>query len=154
MRIWIDDDACPRTVREMIFRTATRREIPVTVVSNRPSQVPPGPLFNALLVPGGFDAADDRIATEVAAGDLVITSDIPLASRVIEAGALALSSYGMVFDPSNVGERLAQRNLMQELRSTGEVRGGPPPFGENDKKRFADALDRLVTKLMRPRPGA
>lgn len=102
-----------------------------------------------LRVAGTFDAADNHIAEHVAAGDLVITADIPLASRIVAKGATGLSPHGEIYDLENVGERLATRNLLQELRSGDEVRGGLPPFGEGDKKRFADALDRLVTKLGR-----
>jgi uncharacterized protein YaiI (UPF0178 family) len=149
LRIWIDNDGCPRLVREMVFKTSQRRSLAVAVVGNSFMHVPPGGLVIMTRVTGAFDAADDHIAANVEAGDLVITADVPLANRIVGKGAWGLSPHGEVFDSENIGERLATRNLLQELRSGDEVRGGPPPFGEGDKKRFADALDRLVTRLMR-----
>jgi uncharacterized protein YaiI (UPF0178 family) len=145
VRIWIDNDGCPKAVRELVYKTALRRDLRVTVVGNSYAVVPPH--AKMVCVPGSFDAADDHIAEHVEAGDLVITSDVPLAGRIVAKGALGLSSHGAVFDKENIGERLATRNLLAELRSGGEVTGGPPPFGDAEKKRFADALDRLVAKL-------
>jgi uncharacterized protein YaiI (UPF0178 family) len=148
MRIWIDNDGCPGVVREMVFAAATRRSIPVVVVGNAQPRIPSGPLFTAVRVPGGFDAADDHIAEHVGSGDLVITSDVPLAARIVAKGAFGLSAQGTVYDSASIGELLATRNLMQELRSGGMTGmasgGGPPPFDARAKKRFADALDRLV----------
>ena len=149
MKIWIDNDGCPKIVRELVFRTGGRLGIKTSAVANSYMRVPPGPLYEMITVPGSFDAADDYIATHVAAGDLVITADVPLADRVVGAGATALSPHGEVFDAQNIKERLAMRNLLAELRSGGEVSGGPPPYGDGDKKRFADALDRLATSLAR-----
>jgi uncharacterized protein YaiI (UPF0178 family) len=151
MRIWIDNDGCPAVVREMVFAAALRRSIPVVVVGNAQPRIPQGKLFSAVRVPGGFDAADDHIATQVAAGDLVITSDVPFAARIVAKGATGLSAQGNVFDAASIGDQLATRNLMQELRSgnmTGmSSGGGPPPFDERAKKRFADALDRIVARM-------
>ena len=149
MVIWIDNDGCPRTVRDTVFKTALRLKIEVNVVANSYIKVPVSTLIKTYCVPKSFDAADNYIADRVKSGDLVVTSDIPLASRVVANGAIALSSRGDIFDPSNVGERLAMRNLMQELRSGGEIRGGPPSLNDKDQKKFADAFDRLVTKLNR-----
>lgn len=149
LQIWIDNDGCPRLVRDMVFRTSERRRIGVIVVGNSFMHVPPGGLIQMVRVAGSFDAADNHIADSVLSGDLVITADVPLANRIVAKGALGLTPHGEMYDAENIGERLATRNLMQELRSGDEVRGGPPPFGDADKKRFADALDRLVTKLMR-----
>jgi uncharacterized protein YaiI (UPF0178 family) len=147
MRLWVDNDGCPKLVRELVFKAAERRKIPVSVVANSYMKVPPGGLVQMIVVPGSFDAADDHIATHVEAGDLVITADVPLAARIVQKGAVGLSPRGETFDAASVQERLAIRNLAQELRSAGEIHGGPPPLGDADKKRFADAFDRLLTKL-------
>ncbi|MEY4632247.1 MAG: hypothetical protein RIQ81_2367 [Pseudomonadota bacterium] len=151
MRIWIDNDGCPGVVRELVFAAAARRGLPVVVVGNSQPRIPPGKLFTGVCVPGGFDAADDHIAEHVGGGDLVITSDVPLAERIVARGATGLSAQGTVFDQASIGELLATRNLMQELRSgnmTGmSSGGGPPPFNDRAKKRFADALDRLVARM-------
>ena len=151
MRIWIDNDGCPAIVRELVFAAAQRRSIPVVVVGNSQPRIPQGELFSAVRVHGGFDAADDHVANEVAAGDLVITSDVPLAARIVAKGATGLNPQGTVYDPRSIGDLLATRNLMQELRSgnmTGMPSGGgPPPFDARAKKKFADALDRIVAKM-------
>ena len=147
MRIWIDNDGCPRMVRDLIFKVSERRKIPVSVVANSHMHLPVSTRITMFVVPGTFDAADNYIAEHVEAGDLVITSDIPLASRIVAKGALGLSTRGDVFNKDNVQERLADRNLLQELRSAGDVTGGPPPLNERDKKRFADALDRIVSAV-------
>lgn len=146
MKIWIDNDGCPRMVRELVFAAAARRGLPVAVVGNSYAQIPQNELFTMTCVPGGFDVADDHIAAHVEAGDLVITSDIPLAAKIVAKGALGLNSGGKIFDKNSTGELLAMRNLMQELRGGGMISGGPPPPGNAEKKRFADALDRLLAK--------
>ncbi len=150
MRVWIDDDGCPRMVRDLVYTQALKRKIPLTVVANSYRQLPPHPLVTMKVVSSGFDAADDLIAEESLAGDLVITSDIPLAARLVQKGVFALTSRGDLLDQKNIDERLAIRNLMQELRSGGTIAGGPPPLNQQDKKRFADALDRMLTKLSVP----
>lgn len=147
MRIWIDNDGCPKIVREMVFNGATRKNVQVFVVANRHSQLPKGDLFKSICVPGGFDEADDYIAEHCNKGDLVITSDVPLAARVVPKGAIGINSHGNIFDEKSIGEQLATRNLMQELRGGGMITGGPPPFGLAEKKRFADAFDRLLERL-------
>jgi len=149
MRIWIDNDGCPKIVRDMVFRTAERLTLETMVVANRYMHVPISPRVKMICVPGGFDEADNYIAEYVEAGDLVVTSDVPLAGRVVAKGAWAINARGDVYDSQSIGEQLAMRNLMQELRSGGEIRGGPPPLGDADKKRFADAFDRIVSKLSR-----
>ncbi len=149
MKIWIDNDGCPRMVLDLVLKTALRRQCAVAVVANRFSHVPASPLIQMITVHGGFDAADNHIADHVAPGDLVITADLPLAGRIVAAGATGLNPRGEVYDRETVGERLALRNLMQELRSGGDIQGGPPPLGDGDKKRFADAFDRLLTQLLR-----
>jgi len=145
--IWIDNDGCPRIVRDIVFKNAARCKVGVRVVGNSFMHVPPGGGVQMIKVDGGFDKADDYIAEHVTAGDLVITSDVPLASRIVERGATGLSNRGEVFDSRNIADKLSTRNLMQELRSGGAVSGGPPPFGESEKRDFANALDRLVSKL-------
>lgn len=149
MRIWIDNDGCPRMARDLVFKAAERLKLPVSVVANSGMRLAPNPLFTMVVVSDAFDAADNHIAEHVGKGDLVITADVPLASRIVAKGATGLSPRGEIFDASNVAEKLSTRNLMQELRSAGDIYGGPPPLGEGDKKRFADALDRLVTSLSR-----
>jgi len=147
MRLWIDNDGCPQIVRELVLRGGERSKIEVVVVGNSMMKLPYGPLFKMVVVSGAFDAADNHIAENCGAGDLVITADVPLAGRVVTAGALALSPHGELFDAQSIGERLAVRNLMAELRSGGSITGGSPPFGAQDKKRFADALDRQLAKM-------
>ena len=154
MKIWIDNDGCPRLVRDLVFAAATRRGLEIVVVGNTYAKVPPGKLFLAVCVPGGFDAADDYIAEHVGSGDLVITSDVPLAGRIISREAVALNSHGTVFNAGSIGDQLSSRNLMQELRGGGMVSGGgPPPFGEGEKKRFANALEKILDQL-RPKFGS
>lgn len=151
MRIWIDNDGCPAIVRDLVFAAAQRRSIAVVVVGNSHPKIPQGHLFSAIRVHGGFDAADDHIANEAGAGDLVITSDVPLAARIVAKGATGLNAQGTIYDNRSIGDLLATRNLMQELRSgnmTGMPSGGgPPPFDAKAKKRFADSLDRIVTRM-------
>jgi uncharacterized protein YaiI (UPF0178 family) len=146
-RLWIDNDGCPQVVRELVLRGAERVKVEVHVVGNAMMKLPYGPLFKMIVVSGAFDAADNHIAEQCGEGDLVITADVPLASRVVQRGALALSPHGELFDAQSIGERLAVRNLMQELRSGGTITGGSAPFGPQDKKRFADALDRQLAKF-------
>lgn len=131
----------------MVFQAAKVRQLHVYLVANRhPGQVP-GSWVEAVVVSGQFDAADDYIVEHLVSGDVVITGDIPLAGRAIERGAIVLSMRGELMDKANIGEKLAMRNLMQELRSGGQITGGPLPWNTQDKKRFADGLDRLLTKV-------
>ena len=148
MRIWLDNDGCPQIVRDIVFRAAQRRQVPVAVVANRYMHIPAGGLIQMIPVSGAFDAADNYIADHAMPGDLVITADIPLASRIVQKGCLGLNPRGEVYTEANIQERLALRNLMQELRSGGEIQGGPPPLGDLDKKRFADSFDRVLTSLV------
>ena len=147
MKIWIDNDGCPKIVRELVYAGAVRKKVEVMVVANTYSQVPLGGLFKAICVSGGFDAADDYIAENIAGGDLVITSDVPLAGRIVAKGAVGINSHGAIFDRLSIGDQLATRNLLQELRGGGLVSGGPPPFGPADKKKFADSFDRILEKM-------
>lgn len=147
MKIWIDSDACPRGIFELVVRAAERRRITIFRVANRALPPHPSALVNSIEVGGGFDAADRCIVERVESGDLVITSDIPLAAEIVAHDALGLSPRGEVFNPENVSTKLATRNLMAELRSAGMLEGGPAAAGPADRRRFADALDRLLTKL-------
>lgn len=149
MKIWIDADACPRDIREIVFRASERLSIPVCLVANSYMNIPDSPLVSLKVVSKGFDAADDHIVDEVSSGDIVITADVPLAARIVERGTVAIDPRGEVFDEENVGERLSVRNLMQELRSSGLVQGGPPQMDPMDAHRFASAFDRELTKKLK-----
>ncbi len=144
MRIWVDADACPGAIREILYRAADRCRVEVILVANRPLRTPPSPHIRSLQVASGFDVADEAIVDALKTGDLVITSDIPLAAEAIERGAHALSPRGERFSPETVRQRLAMRDLMDELRGAGIHGGGPPPLHDRDKKAFADHLDRLL----------
>lgn len=144
--IWVDADACPKVIREILFRAAMRVECPLTLVANHMLEVPKSPLINCRQVPQGFDVADNYIVREVEAQDLVITADIPLAAEVIEKGAGVISPRGEEFTRNNIRQRLNMRDFMETMRSSGEVRGGPPALGDRDKQAFANALDRYLAK--------
>ena len=153
MRIWIDADACPNVIKEILFRAAERTKVPLTLVANQPTRIPLSPLVRQVQVSAGFDEADRRILELVEPGDLVITADIPLAAKVIEKGARALNPRGELYTEENVRERLAMRNLMDELRSGGMISGGPAVLSQSDRKAFANALDRVLTKAMTSSSG-
>lgn len=147
MRIWVDADACPVVVREILFRAAARTGVQVTLVANQPLNTPSSPYINSLQVPRGFDVADDEIVRRLAEGDLVITSDIPLAAEVIGKGGHALSPAGEMHTTENIRARLNMRDFLDTMRSSGvDMRGGPPPFGQREKQAFANNLDRFLTK--------
>jgi len=147
LKIWVDADACPGPIKDILFRAAERLKVPLTLVANKPLRTPPSPYIRAIQVPAGFDVADDRIAAEAQGGDLVITADIPLASAAIAKGAHVLDPRGERMTPENIQERLALRGFMEELRSSGVQTGGPAPFSTRDQKAFADQLDRLLQRL-------
>ena len=150
MTVWVDADACPRVIREILFKAAQRVGVRLTLVANHAIQVPPSPLLSMLQVQQGFDVADDLIAQRVEAGDLVITSDIPLAAEVIEKGGGVISPRGEQFTANNIRQRLNMRDFMDTMRSSSvEVGGGPPPLGPRDKQQFANALDRYLAKHAR-----
>lgn len=152
MRIWIDADACPGVITELIVRTSRRRNVPVCFVANRGLNLPLSPLLTQVRVAKEPDEVDRYIAQHVAPQDLVITADIPLAAAVVERQALAISPRGDVYTAENVHERLAMRNLLQQLRSGGLVLGGPAPLSATDRQHFAAALDRVLTRLLASRP--
>lgn len=146
MRIWVDADACPVVIKEILYRAANRAQIPLTLVANKMLRVPPSPWIKALQVPGGFDVADQRIAQEVQAGDLVITADVPLAAQVIAKGATVIDPRGELLTDANIEERLTMRNFMDSLRSSGVETGGPSAFSSADRQAFANQVDRLLAK--------
>ena len=146
MQIWVDADACPKPVKEMLLRAAKRVEVHVCFVANHPVPVPRSALVSFVQVPAGFDIADNHIAQNMEPGDLVITQDIPLAAEVIELGGTAINPRGSTYTKENVRQRLNMRDFMEELRATGQVGGGPPPFNNTDKQTFANALDRWLAR--------
>ncbi|MGH7413600.1 MAG: YaiI/YqxD family protein [Candidatus Rokuibacteriota bacterium] len=149
MQIWVDADACPQVIKEILFRAADRAQVLTTLVANTPLRTPPSDFIRTVRVAQGFDVADHRIVEQVRPGDLVITADIPLAAEAIARGAHALDPRGDLYSEDNVRERLAMRDLMQELRSAGALIGGPAPFGPRDRHLFANHLDRLLTRHRR-----
>lgn len=150
MQIWIDADACPAPVKAIVFRASQRVRIPVILVANQRVQAPPFPLIKVVQVSQGFDAADDYIVEKATTSDLVITADIPLAARLVAQGIQALNPRGELYTTDNIQERLALRNLKEELRSAGSITGGPAPYHDRDKQAFANSLDRWLTQR---RPG-
>lgn len=145
MRIWVDADACPGVIKELLFRAAERTKTRVTLVANQSLFTPRSEFIDSLLVPGGMNIADRRIVELTEPGDLVVTADIPLAAQVIAKGAQALDPRGTLYTDANVGERLAVRNLFDELRGGGHVGGGPANFTPKDRQAFANQLDRWLT---------
>ena len=146
MKIWVDADACPIAIKEVLYRAANRAKVSVTLIANQMLRVPPSPWIKALQVPAGFDVADQRIVQEAVQGDLVITSDIPLASQVIAKGAIVLDSRGELMDKGNIEGRLTMRNFMEGLRNSGVDTGGPSGLSKSDVQAFANQLDRLLAK--------
>jgi uncharacterized protein YaiI (UPF0178 family) len=149
--VWVDADACPAPIKEIVFRAAERTEIETVVVANHAVRVPRSRHIRSLQVHSGFDVADARILEGLARGDLVITADVPLAAQAVAAGATALNPRGTLYTADNVGDHLASRNLMSELRSAGTVTGGPPSLSKPDIQRFANELDKLLTRHLRER---
>lgn len=151
MKIWVDADACPRVIKEMLYRAAERARVMVTLVANQPLRTPPSRYIDTLVVPAGFDVADDRIVAELEPGDLVITADIPLAAAAIARGALALDPRGEFLTSDNIQERLVVRNLLDELRGSGVETGGPAAFNAGDRHAFARQLDVFLTRCSQSR---
>lgn len=146
MRIWVDADACPVTIREILFRAAERTGVKVTLVANRSIRVPRSRCVELLQVPAGFDVADNEIVKRAEAGDLVITGDIPLAAEVIGKGGHALSPRGELYSSDTIRARLAMRDLMDTLRASGIDTGGPPALSQADRKAFAGHLDTILAR--------
>jgi uncharacterized protein len=149
MHIWVDADACPVAVKEILFRAAERLQISMTLVANKPLRTPPSRFVRMVQVPRGIDVADGEIARRLERGDLVVTADIPLAADVVARGGHALNPRGEFYTPDNIRERLALRDFLEEQRGSGVQTGGPPPLDKTDLKRFADQLDRFLTRLAR-----
>lgn len=146
----MDADACPVVIKEILFRAAVRTQITTTLVANQFLRTPPSAFIKTLQVPGGFDVADNRIVAEMAAGDLVITADIPLAAQVVEKGGIALNPRGELYTLANIKECLAMRNLMEELRSNGVDISGPASINQGDRQAFAAALDKHISRHRKP----
>jgi len=144
MQIIVDADACPKVIKEILYRAAEKNQMPVTVVANTRIRTPQSPLFKSMVVEASFNEADDKITEIVCKGDLVITADIPLADRVIKKGAFALDPRGEFYSEENIGSRLAVRDLLHELRETGLQTGGPPPIGNREKQYFAQNLQNFL----------
>jgi len=149
MTIWIDADACPRVIKEIVFRASERLNLPVMLVANQPLAKHHSRLVSSIVVSEGPDVADDYIAEHATPQDLVITADIPLAARIVAKGAVGIDPRGELYTEENVSDRLSVRDLMQSLRSEGLVQGGPAQFGMTDRQRFASALDRVLTRMVR-----
>jgi uncharacterized protein YaiI (UPF0178 family) len=146
LHIWVDADACPGVIKDILFRIADRLAIPVTLVANKLLRTPPSLFIKAIQVPAGFDVADHEIVRLVEAGDLVITADIPLASDVIDKGGIPLNPRGEFYTKDNIAQHLTMRSFMEELRSSGVDTGGPAPFSQRDRQTFANQLDRHLAR--------
>lgn len=146
MQIWVDADACPGVIKDILYRAAERAQIIVTLVANQPLHTPRSPYIKTLQVAAGFDVADQRITQQLQPGDLVVTADIPLAAEVIERGGHALNPRGELYTRENIKERLTLRNFMGELRNSGVSTGGPPSLNQNDRRAFANQLDRFLAQ--------
>jgi uncharacterized protein YaiI (UPF0178 family) len=150
MQIWVDADACPGAVKEILFRAAERKQLTTTLVANQLIRVPGSRFIRSVQVPAGFDVADAEIVRLLSPGDLVVTADIPLASLVLEKGGFALNPRGEFYTPDNIRQHLSMRAFMEELRSGGVETGGPPPYGQSDRQNFANQLDRHLARYAKP----
>lgn len=151
LRIWVDADACPAAIKDILFRTARRLKVELTLVANQSMRVPPSDLIRVIAVPHGADVADNMIVEKMHSGDVVITGDIPLAARVVEKQGIAIGTRGELFDEASIHSRLASRNLMEHLRSAGVDTAGPKPQNQKDVQTFANQLDRALTRLLKNR---
>jgi uncharacterized protein YaiI (UPF0178 family) len=146
MKIWVDADACPNVIKEILFRAADKKKIYTILVANQFIRTPPSAFLSSVQVGAGFDVADNHIVQQLVPGDLVITADIPLAAEVVEKQAWALNPRGEFYTEENIKQRLSMRNFMEEMRSTGQASGGPPPLNQRDRQAFANELDRFLAK--------
>lgn len=146
MQIWVDGDACPVEIKDLLFRAAVRVKVKLTLVANQTIRIPKSEYLSLLTVPSGLNVADKQIVELLQPGDLVVTGDIPLAAHVVQKGGIALDPRGDILDEANIGERITMRNLMDELRGSDMVTGGPAPFGPKDKQAFANQLDRILAR--------
>ncbi len=146
MQIWVDADACPGEIKELLYRAAERLKIKLTLIANQSLRIPKSAFIETLLVPDGANIADRRIVELAAPGDLVVTADIPLAADAVAKGAAAIDPRGQLYTEANIGERLAVRNMLDQLRGGGHIGGGPANFGPKDRQAFANQLDRWLAK--------
>ena len=146
MQIWVDADACPKPVKEVLFRAAERTQVQVTLVANQYLPTPRSSFVSAIQVEKGFDVADEEIVKRMTSGDLVITGDIPLADEVISKGGVALNPRGTLYSSENIKNHLQRRDMMEQLRDTGMISGGPDPYGKKELQNFANALDKQLAK--------
>lgn len=146
MTIWVDADACPNAIKDILFRAAERARLPLLLVANQWLRTPPSPWIRAIQVPSGLDVADTEIVQRCEPGDLVVTADIPLAARVVEKGAAVIDPRGERYTADTIGQRLSMRNFMDELRGAGVATGGPPPLGPRERQAFANQLDRWLAQ--------
>ncbi len=146
MNLWVDADACPNAIKQVLFKAAERLQIPTTLVANQYIATPPSRVIKSLQVAQGFDVADNAIVEAVSAGDLVITADIPLAAEIVDKGALALNPRGTLYTKENVRDHLQRRDRAETLRATGMISGGPSAFDKKDVQAFANALDRTLAQ--------
>ncbi|TDJ44263.1 MAG: YaiI/YqxD family protein [Gammaproteobacteria bacterium] len=149
MKIWVDADACPVVIKEILFRAADRTKLAMMLVANQPVRIPPSRYIRTLQVASGFDVADNEIVARLDAGDLVITSDIPLAAEVLEKGGLALSPRGELYTGENIGARLNMRDFMDTMRASGIHAGGPPALNQSDRQAFANELDKILSRYVK-----
>ncbi|MCC2637681.1 MAG: hypothetical protein K0Q68_1400 [Moraxellaceae bacterium] len=149
VQVWVDADACPTPIKDILFRAAEKRQVTCTLVANRYIPVPQVAWLKSVQVPAGFDVADDRIVELILPGDLVITADIPLAAKVVEKKAFALNPRGTFYSEDNIRQRLTMRNFMEELRASGVQVGGPATFSQQDRMAFANTLDRFLTQHLK-----
>lgn len=148
-QIWVDGDACPAAIKEILFRAANRTKTRTTLIANQMLRTPPSPWIRAIQVTAGFDVADQRIVEETSAGDIVVTADIPLAALVVQKQAWVIEPRGELIDQNNIEARLSMRNFLQDLRDGGIQTGGPTAFTAQDARNFANQLDRLLARLAR-----
>jgi uncharacterized protein YaiI (UPF0178 family) len=148
MKLLIDADACPGEIKDVIFRASERTRVPTILVANRPIKYPRSPFISQVVVSAGMDVADGYIAKVAEAGDLAVTADIPLAALLVPQGVVVIDPRGGLYSPENIGEKLAMRNFMQEMRSAGLAQGGPRPLGGRDKQLFAATFDRELNRLL------
>lgn len=148
-KIWIDADACPKMVKEIIFQVSGRLSIPVILVANAQMKIPNSPFIQLVKVDKGDDVADFYIVEHLQPEDLIVTADIPLAGHIIEKGAIAINPRGEIYTEENISERLSMRNFMTEMRDSGFESGGPPPLGPKDKALFTNSFNRIITKMLK-----
>lgn len=147
MKIWVDADACPKVIKEILYRAAERVKCQLVLIANQSLSIPKSPYIKAIRVATGFDVADNYIVQQVSNDDLVITADIPLAAEVLAKGAHALNPRGEVYDPNTIKQKLTMRDFMDEMRGSGVMTGGPPPLSQTERREFANALDRFLSSF-------